>query len=120
MQARSTKVALPVGKQVKRWFQREGAIPLFFESGIHSMRCAFEGSADTSDAGSLFPVSQDGLFLLLGDSPRLWGDGEGFVALVASSALRPGLGGSVLDDILWLLAGGAANANRDHDQRLPG
>ena len=31
----------------------------------------------------------------------------------------PGLGGSVFDDPLWLLAVGAGNAKSDHGKRLP-
>jgi hypothetical protein len=83
------------------------------------MSRAFEGSTDTSDAGSLFQLSQDSFLLLLSDSPRLWVDGEGFVAGVASCTLRPGLSGSVFDDVLGLLAVRAGNAKSDHSERLP-
>ena len=83
------------------------------------MSRTFEGATDSSNASSLFQLSQDSFLLFLGDPSGLWVDGEGFVAVVASSTLCPGLGGSVFDDAFWLLAVGAGNAKSDHGERLP-
>jgi hypothetical protein len=83
------------------------------------VRRAFESTADTSNASSFFQLSQDGFFFLFSDSSGLWIDGEGFVTGIASGTLCPRVRGSVLDDILWLLAVGTGNANSDHAKRLP-